>query len=82
MYLPENAHRILCLFPPKCQQNSQKVYYRGQDGGGVGGSGVHLSPWIHQEYAFRHTSACRAPAESGQKYLTSGKEYPEPHKTL
>ena len=81
MYLPENAHRILCLFPPKCQQNSQKVYYREQDGGGVGGRGVHLSPWIHQEYTFRHISACRTPAESGQKYLTSGKEYIEPHKT-
>ena len=26
-----------------------------QDGGGVGERGVHLSPWIHQEYTFRHT---------------------------
>ena len=46
-----------------------------QDGGGVGGCGVHLSPWIHQEHTFRHRSACRTPAESGQKYLTRGKEY-------
>ena len=23
-------------------------------GGGVGGYGVYLSPWIHQEYTFRH----------------------------
>ena len=53
-----------------------------QDGRGVGAHGVHLSPRIHQEYTFRHTSACRTPAESGQEYLTSGKEYIEPHKTL
>ena len=44
---------------------------RYEDGGGVGGHGVHLSPWIHQEYTFRHRSACRTPAESGQEYLTS-----------
>ena len=49
-----------------------------QDGRGVGGHGVHLSPWIHQEYTFRHRSACRTPAKSGQGYLTSGKEYIEP----
>ena len=54
---------------------------REQDGGGVGGCGVHLSPWIHQEYTFRHRSACRIPSESGQEYLTSEKEYIEPHKT-
>ena len=48
---------------------------REQDGRGAGGHGVHLSPWIHQEYTFRHRSACRMPAESGQEYLTSGKEY-------
>ena len=49
--------------------------YKEQDGGGVGGRGVHLSPWIHQEYTFRHRSAGRTPAESGQEYLTRGKEY-------
>ena len=48
-----------------------------QDGRGVGGRGVHLSPQIHQEYTFRHRSA----AESGQEYLTRGKEYIEPRKT-
>ena len=32
--------------------------------GGVGGCGVHLSPWIHEEYTFRHRSACRIPAGS------------------
>ena len=40
-----------------------------------------LSPQIHQEYTFRHRSACRTPAESGQEYPTSGKEYIEPRKT-
>ena len=52
-----------------------------QDGGGLGGCGAHLSPLIYQEYTFRHRSACRTPAESRQEYLTSGKEYIEPHKT-
>ena len=46
-----------------------------EDGGGVCGHGVHLSPWIHQEYTFRHKSACRTAAESRQEYLTRGKEY-------
>ena len=52
-----------------------------QDGRGVGGHGVHLSPWIHQEYTFRNRSACRTPAERGQEYLSSGKEYIEPGKS-
>ena len=30
---------------------------------------------------FRHRSAFRTPAESGQEYLTSGKEYIVPRKT-
>ena len=46
-----------------------------QDGREVDGLGVHLSPQIHQEYTFRHRSACRTPAEHGQEYLTSRKEY-------
>ena len=54
---------------------------REQDGRGVGGHEVHLSPQMHQEYTFRHRSACRTPAESGQECLTSGKEYTEPHKS-
>ena len=35
------------------------------------------SPRIHQEHTkvFRHKSACRTPSESGQEYLTRGKEY-------
>ena len=52
-----------------------------QDGRGVGGRGGHLSPRIHQEYTFRHRSACRTPAESGQECLTSRKECIEPRKT-
>ena len=39
--------------------------------------GVHLSPRIHQEYTFRHRSACRTPAENRQEYLTSG-QCPDP----
>ena len=53
---------------------------REQDGGGVGGSGVHLSPWIHQECTFRH-KCMQIPAESGQEYLVRGKENIEPQKT-
>ena len=55
----------------------QEIHVRGgeKDGGGIGGRGVHLSPQIHQEYTFRHRSACRKPAESGQEYLTRGKDY-------
>ena len=49
-----------------------------QDGGGVDGHGVHLSPCIHQEYTFRHRNACRTPAESKQEYTTRRKEYIEP----
>ena len=51
-----------------------KTIHREKDGGGVDGHGVHLFPHIHQEYTFRHRSACRTPAGSRQKYLTSRKE--------
>ena len=51
------------------------------DGGGVDGHGVHLSPWIHQEYTFRPRSAWRTPTDNRQEYLTSSKEYTEPRKT-
>ena len=54
---------------------------REQDGEGAGGRGVHLSPWIRQEYTFRQRSTCRTPAESRQEYLTSRKEYIESLKT-
>ena len=49
---------------------------------GVGGhSRIHLSPRIHLEYTFRHRSACRIPAESGQEYMTSRKECIDSRKT-
>ena len=32
-----------------------------------------ITSLIHQEYTFRHRSACRTPTESRQEYLTSGK---------
>ena len=56
--------------------NSRKKRQEGggeQDGREVGGHGVHLSPRIHQEYTFRHSSACRTPAGSGKEDLTSRK---------
>ena len=51
-----------------------------QDGGGVGGPGIHLSPWIHHEYTFRHRRYCRTPSESGHEYLVARKEYIDPCK--
>ena len=57
------------------------LYLREQSGGGVGGHGVHLSPWMYQGYTFRHRSARRTPAKSRQEYLTSRKEHTDPHKT-
>ena len=41
----------------------------------------YISLHRHQEYTFRHRSACRTPAENEQEYLTSRKEYIELHKT-
>ena len=39
-----------------------KIYHTWEQyDGGVGGHGVHLSPWIHQEYTLRQRSACRTP---------------------
>ena len=29
--------------------NQNVINWGGQDGGGVGGCGAHLSPWIHQD---------------------------------
>ena len=34
-----------------------------QDGRGVGGHGVHLSPQIHQEYIYRWNNSHRTVAE-------------------
>ena len=36
----------------KCLDNKIHIY-RSQDGGGVGGCGVHLSPQMHQEYIYK-----------------------------
>ena len=47
----------------------------------LGRHGVYLSPWIYQEYTFRHRRTFRKPAERQQEYLTRGKEYIQPHKT-
>ena len=48
----------------KIMDDIKIVILREQDGGGVGEHRVHLSPWIQQEYTFRHRSACRTPAEN------------------
>ena len=37
---------------------------------------------MHQEYTFRHRSACRTPAESVQEYPTTRKEYRPPEKNI
>ena len=58
----------------------KNMVLREQAGRGVSGC-EHLSTQIHQIYTFRHRSACRTPAESGQEYLTSRKECIELCKT-
>ena len=58
-----------------CLESYIKINVEEQDGGGVGGCGVHLSPLIHQEYTFRHRSSCRTPANTGHEYHTTRKEY-------
>ena len=47
----------------------------------MGGHGVHLSPWMHQEYVFRHGRSLRTSAKPGQESLTTGKEYVDLCKT-
>ena len=43
------------LFNHSGPATHSKIYIgKRQDGGGVGGHGIHLSPWMHQEYVFRH----------------------------
>ena len=71
----------------KVKEESEKAglklnIWREQDGGGVGGYWVHLSPQIHQEHTIRHRSARRTLAQSRQEDLTRGKEYIESHKTV
>ena len=48
---------------------------------GAGGHRIQLSPQIHQEYTFKHKSACRIPTESAHEYMASRKEYIDPRKT-
>ena len=62
----------------KCMRHEQDLYARGniwlktvlpkygeiQDGGGVGGRGVHLSPWMHKEYIYRCNNSHRTLAEN------------------
>ena len=79
--LPEFGCTFHSLYSENFQPLLSKISRGEQDGGGVGGCGVHLSPWIHQEYTFGQRGACRTPAESGQEYLTSGKEHIESCKT-
>ena len=75
------VNKIQCL--PFCpsEKSALKPNGRGQDGGGAGECGAHLSLWIHRKYTFRHSRPCRAPAESGQEHLLTTKEYTEPDKT-
>ena len=58
----------------------KKVPEKEQDGRGVGGCGVHLSPQIHQEHTLINRSPCRTPTKSRLEYLTSRKEYTDPGK--
>ena len=57
------------------------IFEETEGGGGVGGSGVHLFPQLHQDYTFSHRKSCRTAADSGQEYLSTGKEYTEPCET-
>ena len=77
-----NTVRFLTVkyLTPWSKMSQMEVGMGEQDVGGVGGCGVHLSPWRHQEFTLRYRSAWRTPAENGQEYLTSGKEYIEPCK--
>ena len=59
----------------------KKAEWEEQGSRGVGWRGIHLSPWIQQDYMFRHRSAHRTPAESWQEYVASQKEYIDPLKT-
>ena len=61
--LTEDKKRHVGKKTKKCPTGNHRIREK-QDGGGVGGCGVHLSPWIHQEYTFRHRSAFRTTAEN------------------
>ena len=58
----------------------QEKFWRGQDGGGIDGCRVHLSPQMHQKYMFRYKRSHIAPAESWQESLTTRTEHVVPCK--
>ena len=47
--------------------NCKSKYKLQKQDGRIGGCEVPICPWIHQEYTFRHRSANRTPADSGQE---------------
>ena len=49
---PEGSDNIY-LNNEKGQPKTKYTLDRKQAGRGAGGCGVHLSPWIHQDYIFR-----------------------------
>lgn len=66
---------------PKFKDESEKIKKETerQNGRGVGGSGIHISPWMHQEHNFRCRRSHRTSAESGQESPTIRKEYIDPY---
>ena len=61
------------------EELKQRMLGEEQDDRTVGGRRVPHSPRIHQEYTFRHRSACRTAAERGQEYLTTKRIYKTMH---
>ena len=58
MELTNEDMKMLIQLIPYSQEDTRRRLIDGeQDGRGVGGHGVHLSPWIHQEYTFK-TQKC------------------------
>lgn len=62
-----NFINFCLLFSP---HQNQIENWGEQVGGGVGGSGVHLYSWMHQEYTFRHKRVHARTQLSRQEYLT------------
>ena len=65
----ENLTHISRSFPPPPlkKKKKKKSLGRKQDGREVCECGVYLSPWIHQEYTFKHRSAWRIAAETDRR---------------
>ena len=66
---PGELKSIGCKELGMTEVTEQSTAQEEDDGGVV----VHFSPWIHQEYTFRHRRSCTTPAESVQEYLTTKK---------